>query len=153
LIITAVVAEGRSKTDVARDYGVSRYWVQQLVQRYQREGPIVFWPRSRRPHHSPHPVDADTEEMIIRLRKELFKQGLDAGAETTAAHLACCQSAGSGRPVPAVSTIWRILPPALLSIHNRGNRPGQAGACSALSSPTNAGRPTSPIGGWPTAPK
>ena len=80
LIITAVVTEGRSKTEVARDCGVSRYWVQQLVQRYQREGPAAFLPRSRRPHHSPHAVDADTEEMIIRLRKELSKQGLDAGA-------------------------------------------------------------------------
>ena len=32
LIITAVIVEGRTKTEVARDYGVSRYWVQQLVQ-------------------------------------------------------------------------------------------------------------------------
>jgi transposase len=51
LIITAVVVEGRSKTEVARNYAVSRYWVQQLVQRYQREGPSAFLPRSRRPHH------------------------------------------------------------------------------------------------------
>ena len=58
LIITAVVVEGRSKTEVARDYGVSRYWVQQLVSRYQREGPAAFLPRSRRPHVSPHAVDA-----------------------------------------------------------------------------------------------
>jgi hypothetical protein len=53
--------------------------VQQLVGRYQREGPAAFQPRSRRPHHSPHAVDSDTEEMIVRLRKELSKQGLDAG--------------------------------------------------------------------------
>jgi transposase len=109
LIITAVVVEGRSKSEVARDYGVSRYWVQQLVSRYQREGPAAFQPRSRRPHHSPHAVDADTEDAIIRLRKELSKQGLDAGAETIAAHLARCEPAESGRSVPAVSTIWRIL--------------------------------------------
>jgi transposase len=110
LIITAVVAEGRSKSEVARDYGVSRYWVQQLVQRYQREGPSAFLPRSRRPHHSPHAVDADTEEMIIRLRKELSKQGLDAGAETIAAHLARRTPIGGGQlAVPAVSTNWRIL--------------------------------------------
>jgi transposase InsO family protein len=109
LIITAVVAERRSKTEVARDYGVSRYWVQQLVSRYQREGPSAFEPRSRRPHHSPQAVDAEVEETIIRLRKELSKQGFDAGAETIAAHLARCQPAESGRPVPAVSTIWRIL--------------------------------------------
>jgi transposase InsO family protein len=110
LIITAVIVEGRTKSEVARDYGVSRYWVQQLVSRYQREGPAAFQPRSRRPHHSPHAVDADTEEMIIRLRKELSKQGLDAGAETIAAHLARQSTGDGGRPtVPAVSTIWRIL--------------------------------------------
>ena len=68
LIITAVVVEGRSKSEVARDYGASRYWVQQLVSRYQREGPSAFLPRSRRPYHSPHAVDADTEDAIVRAR-------------------------------------------------------------------------------------
>ena len=79
LIITAVVVEGRSKSEVARDYGVSRYWVQQLVSRYQREGPTAFQSQSRRPHSSPQAVDAEIEDAIIRLRKELSKQGLDAG--------------------------------------------------------------------------
>jgi transposase InsO family protein len=110
LIITAVTLEGRTKSEVARDYGVSRYWVQQLVSRYQREGPAAFQPRSRRPHHSPHAVSADTEDVIIRLRKELSKQGLDAGAETIAAHLARQAPGDGGRlVVPAVWTIWRIL--------------------------------------------
>jgi transposase-like protein len=153
LIITAVVVEGRSKTEVARDYGVSRYWVQQLVSRYQREGPAAFQPRSRRPHHSPHAVDADTEDAIIRLRKELSKHGLDAGAEMIAAHLARCAPVESGRLVPAVSTIWRICLGVVSSIRNRRNGPGQAGARFAPSNPTNAGRPTSPIGSWPTAPR
>ena len=49
LVITAVTVEGRSKSEVARDYGVSRVWVQKLVRRYQREGPAAFEPRSRRP--------------------------------------------------------------------------------------------------------
>jgi transposase-like protein len=31
LVITAVVLEGRSKSEVARDYEVSRNWVQQLA--------------------------------------------------------------------------------------------------------------------------
>ena len=79
------MVEGRTKSEVARDYGVSRFWVQQLVSRYQREGPTAFQPRSRRPHSSPHAVDAEVEDVIIRLRKELSKQGLDAGGGTTPA--------------------------------------------------------------------
>ena len=39
--------------EVARDYGVSRRWVQKLVARYQLEGEAAFEPRSRRPHRSP----------------------------------------------------------------------------------------------------
>ena len=58
LIIAAVVVEGRSKSEVARDYDVSRFWVQQLVARYQREGPAAYQPRSRRPLSNPNAVDA-----------------------------------------------------------------------------------------------
>src|SRR5215212_2330405 len=105
LVITAVTVEGRSKSEVARDYGVSRVWVQKLVHRYQREGPAAFQPRSRRPHSNPRAVDLEIEDQILRLRKTLTKNGLDAGAETIAAHLA----ASGVSPVPAVCTIWRIL--------------------------------------------
>jgi transposase len=50
LVITAVVLEGRSKAQVAREYDLSRQWVHQLVTRYQVEGAVAFEPRSRRPH-------------------------------------------------------------------------------------------------------
>ena len=105
LVITAVTVEGRSHSAVARDYGISRVWVQKLVHRYQREGPVAFEPRSRRPHSNPRAVDLEVEDRIVRLRKTLTRKGVDAGAETIAAHL---QVAGVS-PVPAVSTIWRIL--------------------------------------------
>jgi transposase InsO family protein len=110
LVITAVMLEGRSKSAVARDYEVSRYWVQQLCQRYEREGPAAFQPHSRRPHHNPRAIDAAVEEAIVRLRKTLTRQGFDAGAETIAAHLATDPAIDD---VPAVSTIWRTL-------HRRG---------------------------------
>jgi transposase len=51
--ITSVTLEGRSKSEVAREYGVSRVWVQKLVHRYEREGPAAFEPRSRRPRSNP----------------------------------------------------------------------------------------------------
>jgi transposase InsO family protein len=111
LIIAAVVAEGRSKSEVARDYQISRYWVQLLVRRYAAEGEAAFEPRSRRPRSSPHAVPAAVEEEIVRLRKELARQGLDAGADTIRTHLArrTPRSQTSTNPTPAVSTIWRIL--------------------------------------------
>jgi transposase InsO family protein len=106
LVITAVVLEGRSKSEVARDYHVSRQWVQQLCKRYDAEGAAAYIARSRRPHRNPRAVSAEVEEHIVRLRKTLIKRGLDAGAETIAAHLVTDPTIIN---VPAVSTIWRIL--------------------------------------------
>ena len=106
LVITVVVLEGRSKTDVARDYDVSRQWVHQLVARYHSDGAAAFEPRSRRPHHHPHAVSAEVEDKIVRLRKTLDKAGYDAGAATIAEHLARDRSVIK---VPAVPTIWRVL--------------------------------------------
>src|SRR5829696_6405835 len=154
LIITAVTVEGRTKTEVARDYGVSRYWVQQLVQRYEREGPSAFQPRSRRPHASPQAVDADTEDVILRLRKELSKQGLDAGAETIAAHLrARRQPARAGLRRRPCQRSGGSCPAAASFGRNPRNGRGRRGRRFAPTSPMNVGRPTSPIGSWPTAPR
>jgi transposase InsO family protein len=87
LVITAVVVEGRSQAEVARAYGVSKGWVSKLVARYRAEGETAFEPRSRRPKTSPTAIDAGAVELIIRIRKELSEQGLDAGPETIAWHL------------------------------------------------------------------
>ena len=106
LVITAVVLEGRSKSEVARDYDVSRQWVQQLCKRYATVGDAAYLPRSRRPHHSPQATSIEVEDRIIMLRKTLTRRGLDAGADTIAAHLAADPSIPN---VPAISTIWRIL--------------------------------------------
>jgi len=112
LVIMSVKVEGRTKSEVARDYDISRYWVQQLVRRYATEGEAAFEPRSRRPHSSPHAVPAAVEDEIVRLRKELSRQGLDAGADTIHTHLVRrtprSQTSSQTAP-PAVSTIWRIL--------------------------------------------
>ncbi|MGZ4594372.1 MAG: helix-turn-helix domain-containing protein [Actinomycetes bacterium] len=53
LIVTAVLVEGRTKSEVAREYGVSRRWVITLVQRYLAAGEAGLVPRSRRPRSSP----------------------------------------------------------------------------------------------------
>jgi transposase InsO family protein len=104
LVVTAVRVEGRSKSQVARDYGVSRRWVQELVKRFDADGEAGLVPRSRRPHTSPQRTPERLEQEIVELRKDLAEQGLDAGAHTIAYHLT--QRGGSA---PAPATIWRIL--------------------------------------------
>ena len=104
LVVTAVLVEGRSKSEVARDYGLSRRWVITLVQRYLSEGEAGLVPRSRRPRRSPNRTAGVIEDEIVAIRKDLDKAGHEAGAATIAFHLE--QRHGTS---PAVSTIWRIL--------------------------------------------
>ena len=104
LVVTAVKVEGRPKAAVARDYGVSRRWVQELVRRFEAEGEAGLEPRSRRPRASPSRTPETIEDEIVVLRKALSDQGLDAGAHTIAYHLH--QLHGSS---PSPATIWRIL--------------------------------------------
>ena len=87
LVITAVVVEGRSQADVARDYNVSKGWVSKLVARYRTEGDTAFEPRSRRPKTSPNATPPATIERITAIRSTLTGQGLDAGPDTIAWHL------------------------------------------------------------------
>jgi transposase len=87
LVITAVVAEGRSQGEVARACGVSQGWVSRLVARYRQEGEAAFEPRSRRPGTSPRAIPDAVVELIIGLRKELAGAGLDAGPHTIVWHL------------------------------------------------------------------
>ena len=82
LIITAVVLEGRSQAQVARDYRVSQAWVSRLVARYRTEGDAAFEPRSRRPRTRPDATPTATVELVVALRRQLVSDGLDAGADT-----------------------------------------------------------------------
>jgi transposase InsO family protein len=104
LVVAAVRVEGRSKSGVARDYGVSRRWVHELVRRFDTEGEAGLEPRPRRPRRSPRQIPVDLEEEIVEIRKDLCDQGLDAGPHTIASHLE--RRHGSS---PAPSTIWRAL--------------------------------------------
>ena len=87
LVITAVTVEKRPVSEVARSYGVARSWIYTLLARYEAEGEAAFEPRSRRPGTSPSATSPGTVELIVRLRKELAGQGLDAGPQTIAWHL------------------------------------------------------------------
>src|SRR3954453_7630562 len=87
LVITAVVIEGRSQSEVARAYGVSKGWVSKLIARWRAEGEAAFQARSRRPSSSPRATDPATVDLVLQLRKKLTEAGLDAGADTLGWHL------------------------------------------------------------------
>src|SRR6185437_1824999 len=87
LVITAVTVEKRPVSEVAREYGVARSWIYALLARYQAEGEAAFEPRSRRPKTSPAAISGEAADLIVRLRKELSEQGLDAGPHTIRWHL------------------------------------------------------------------
>ncbi len=103
-VVDAVVLEGRSPTELAKSHGISRTWVYELVKRFRAGGYAALEPRSRRPMSCPHQHGPAVEAAILALRRSLTEAGHDAGAATIAHHLV-----GTIDPVPAVSTIWRIL--------------------------------------------
>jgi transposase len=104
IIVISVVVEGRSKAEVAKDYGVTYRWVHTLVTRYLAGGWEAIQPRSRRPLTSPTKTPAALEAGVLQLRRDLSAAGHDAGPHTIAAHLAREHGAS-----PAPSTIWKIL--------------------------------------------
>ena len=104
LVITAVLMEGRSQSQVARDYGVSQSWISRLIARYTLDGDAAFEPGSRGPHTSPTGLPQATIDLIIALRTELTGKGLDAGPHTIAWHLQHHQ-----RLAVSVASISRVL--------------------------------------------
>src|SRR6186997_1778213 len=87
LVITAVVIEGRTQSEVASTYGVSKGWVSKLIARYNAEGESAFEPRSRRPKTSPGALEEPVVRLVLELRGRLTGAGLDAGPDTIAWHL------------------------------------------------------------------
>jgi transposase InsO family protein len=88
-------------TALCRELNISRQTLYKYRRRFQAEGPAGLVERSRRPHSSPRQVSAETEEAIVRLRKEL---PVDCGAQSIAYQLE-----RRGQFVPSVATIHRVL--------------------------------------------
>jgi transposase len=133
LVITAVTVEKRPVSEVARAYGVARSRVYALLARYQAEGEAAFKPGSRRPKTSPTAISDDAADLIIRLRKDVAGQGLDAGPQTIASHLqhhhqvkvsAATVSRYLARSTPTATT----SPPAAHQAGQRKHRDPHAGS-------------------------
>jgi transposase InsO family protein len=105
-LVSAVLVEGRPVREVAAAHGVSKSWLYECLARYRDEGAPGLLPRSKRPHRSPTRMPASVEDEIVRWRKRLSDQGLDAGPATIHAHLT---RRARGRPVPSEASIWRAL--------------------------------------------
>jgi transposase len=145
--VESVVVAGLPKAVVARQYGVSRQWVHQLVDRYVAGGWDAIEARSKRPHSNPRAIDDATVARILALRADLAQQGFDAGASTIAAHLV--RETGAS---PAIATIWNILSRSGVITPQPRKRPAAPTSGSRRTCRTSVGSPTSPTGRWPTAP-
>ena len=89
---------------VAREFGVSRIWVYELLRRHTLLGlPGLIHTTTKRHSNSRALTDAHHQE-IAHLRHELTAAGLDAGAQTLRFHLL-----NRHGTAPAVSTTWRSL--------------------------------------------
>lgn len=103
-VVDAVVLEGRSPTAIARQHGISRSWLYQLLARFRAGGYAALEPRSRRPRSCPTRTPLETEAAILVLRAELAEVGHDCGPATIAQHLR-----QRLEPAPSAATVWRIL--------------------------------------------
>jgi transposase InsO family protein len=103
-VVEAVVLEGRSRRDVARSAGISKGWVDKLVERYRAGGYDALQPRSRRPRSCAHAVSPEVQAAVIRVRRQLASAGHDHGAHTIAHHMR-----QEGVLTPSDATIWRVL--------------------------------------------
>jgi transposase InsO family protein len=104
VIVLSVVQQGLTVTEAAARFGVSRQWVHVLLARHREGGLDAVEPRSHRPRSNPRQTPPELAERIVALRRQLTRQGLDAGPLSIAARL----RAEAG-PVPSTSTIRRIL--------------------------------------------
>jgi transposase InsO family protein len=117
LVITAVLA-GQSQSEVARAYGVSQGWISRLMARYRLEGEAAFEPLSRAPASRPGATPPQAVELVLRLRMEFARAGLDAGADTIGWHLTHHHATTLSR-----ATIHRILVRAAAVTADPSKRP------------------------------
>jgi transposase InsO family protein len=126
--LAAVLAEdvsGRrvNVSAVCRELGVSRKHYYALKRRFETGGlDALLAGESRRPNRSPTQLPAAVEDEIVRLRKSLDDDGADAGARSIYYELRNHSSA----PLPAVSTIHRVLRRRGLVVDQPQKRPKSA---------------------------
>src|SRR3984893_10479454 len=99
--VLAVIADGRTGTQVARDWDVGRQTVHVCLERYAGGGREGLPNRSHRPGHCPHPMPAGIEAQLLEMRRAKPYWG--------ARRLALELARKGVQPAPSKSAIYRSL--------------------------------------------
>ena len=99
--VLAVIADGRTVTQVARDWDVARQTVHVWLERYEADGLEGLSNRSHRPGHCPHQIAAAVEAQLLEMRRAKPYWG--------ARRLALELARKGVQPAPSKSAVYRSL--------------------------------------------
>src|SRR5712691_4573107 len=111
--VLGVIADGRTVTEVAKDWSVSRHTMHGWLARYEAEGLEGLNNRSHRPANSPQQITAVLEARVLEMRRAKPFWG--------ACRIALEFVRKGIRPAPSESAVYRCL------VRAGGARPGRAG--------------------------
>jgi transposase InsO family protein len=104
VIVLAITHQGLTKEQASQKYGVTKRWIDILLNRYREGGLEALEPKSRRPNSNPKTTAPELVEAVKQMRYELENQGLDAGPVSIHWYLT-----QQGLTPPSTATIRRIL--------------------------------------------
>ena len=99
--VLAVIGDGRTVGEVARDWGVNRRTMHRWLARYEGEGLEGLANRSHRPASCPHQTPPAVEAMVLEMRR--------AHAYWGARRIAFELARKGVEPVPSESAVYRCL--------------------------------------------
>ena len=145
--VLAVIGEGRTVTEVAGQWKVSRQTLHAWLARYEAEGLPGLADRSHRPASCPHQISGDLAALVLELRRAHPYWGarrirLELGRK----HLV-------DGVVPSESAVYRCLVRAGVIDPVRGIRARSIGGAGNAGRRTSCGSSTWSAGSpWPTGP-
>jgi len=105
--VMAVLSDGRSVSEVASRWGVSRQSVHAWLRRYEDGGLAGLEPRSSRPGSCPHQMAGVVEAQVLELRRA--HPGWGPRRILYELQQAAGRQGGGAGPVPSRSAIYRCL--------------------------------------------
>jgi transposase InsO family protein len=99
--VLAVIGDGRTMSEVAVDWGVSRRTMHRWLKRYEGDGLEGLVNRTQRPAHCPHQMPPEVEVMVLEMRR--------AHAYWGARRIAIELIRKGVEPAPSESSVYRCL--------------------------------------------